>query len=71
MLNAIAMLAAETPTTPTGMDAMLNTMKTVLTFSMGIFDTVTGNPIMSFILAGSLVGVGVAVLRQVKGVASA
>ena len=71
MLNAFVMLASETPTTPTGMDSMLQTMKTVLSFSMGIFYTVTGNPIMSFILAGSLVGVGIAVLRQVKGVASA
>lgn len=53
------------------MENMLTVMQSVLTFSMSIFETVVGNPIMSFILAGSLVGVGVAVLRQVKGVASA
>ncbi len=53
------------------MEAMLTTMQSVLTFSMSIFETVVGNPIMSFILAGSLVGIGITVLRQVKNVASA
>lgn len=48
------------------MEAMLTTMQSVLTFSMSIFETVVGNPIMSFILAGSLVGIGITVLRQVK-----
>lgn len=73
MLGNMALLAAETPNpvTPGAMEAMLGVMKTVLTFSMSIFDTVIGNPIMSFIVAGSLVGVGIAVLRQVKSVASA
>lgn len=52
------------------MESMLTTMQSVLTFSMGIFETVTGNPIMSFFLAGSLVGVGITVLGRVKAVAS-
>ena len=52
------------------MEAMLTTMNSVLTFAMSIFEKVTGNPIMSFILAGSLVGIGINVLRQVKSVAS-
>ncbi len=73
MLGNMALLAAETPNpvTPGAMETMLGVMKTVLTFSMSIFDTVIGNPIMSFIVAGSLVGVGITVLRQVKSVASA
>lgn len=53
------------------MDAMLTTMQSVLTFAMSIFSTVTGDPILSFILAGSLVGIGISVLHQVKNVASA
>ncbi|MCI9007750.1 MAG: hypothetical protein HFI13_06520 [Lachnospiraceae bacterium] len=53
------------------MESMLTAMESVLTFSMSIFETVVGNPIMSFILAGSLVAIGVNVLRQVKSVASA
>lgn len=73
MLQPFALLGAQTPNpvTPDAMTTMLESMKSVLTFSMSIFDTVIGNPIMSFIVAGSLVGVGIAVLRQVKGVASA
>ena len=68
MLGNMALLAAETPNpvTPGAMDAMLNVMDSLLTFSMSVFDTVTGNPIMMFIVAGSLVGVGITVLRQVK-----
>lgn len=69
MLQRMALLAAETPA-PSAMDAMPATMKTVLTFSMSIFDTATGNPIMGFIIAGSLVGVGITVLGRVKAVAS-
>ncbi len=53
------------------MDAMLTVMNSVLTFSMSIFETITGNPIMSFILGGSLVGIGVGVLTKVKRAASA
>lgn len=72
MLGNMALLAAETPNPvmPDAMDAMLNVMDSLLTFSMSVFDTVTGNPIMMFIVAGSLVGVGITVLRQVKSVAS-
>ena len=72
MLGNMALLAAETPNpvTPGAMDAMLNVMDSLLTFSMSVFDTVTGNPIMMFIVAWSLVGVGITVLRQVKSVAS-
>lgn len=50
---------------------MLTTMQSVLSFAMSIFGTVTGDPILSFILAGSLVGIGINVLRQIKSVASA
>ena len=66
MLGNMALLAAETPNpvTPGAMDAMLNVMDSLLTFSMSVFDTVTGNPIMMFIVAGSLVGVGITVLPQ-------
>ncbi len=73
MFRGFALLASQTPapTTPGAMETMLEVMKSVLTFSMSIFDTVIGNPIMSFIVAGSLVSVGIAVLRQVKSVASA
>ncbi len=73
MLHAFAALAAEAPnpTTPGGMDAMLTTMGKVLDFSMGIFDVAVANPIMAFIVAGSLVGVGVGVLTKVKRAASA
>ena len=72
MLGNMALLAAETPNpvTPGAMDAMLNVMDSLLTFSISVFDTVTCNPIMMFIVAGSLVGVGITVLRQVKSVAS-
>ena len=57
--------------TPTAMQAMLTTMNSVLTFAMSIFSTVLNDPILSFIVAGSLVGIGINVLRQVKSVASA
>ena len=72
MLGNMALLAAETPNpvTPGAMDAMLNVMDSLLTFSMSVVVTVTGNPLMLFIVAGSLVGVGITVLRQVKSVAS-
>lgn len=72
MFYNFALLASQTPApvTPGAMETMLEAMKSVLTFSMSIFDTVIGNPIMSFIVAGSLVSVGIAVLRQVKSVAS-
>lgn len=53
------------------MEAMMTTMQSVLTFAMSIFSTVLGDPVLSFILAGSLIGVGINVLRQVKGVAGA
>ena len=62
-------LAAETGAGSTGMTAMLETMSSVINFSMTIFGIVLKDPVMSFILAGSLIGVGIMVLRQIKSVA--
>lgn len=60
-------LLAETPApTMGGMDAMLKVMGNVVDFSMNCFTTITGNPILAFIFAGSLVGVGITVFRQFK-----
>lgn len=69
-MYSILATAGETAT-PSSMQAMLTTMNSVLTFAMSIFSTVLNDPILSFIVAGSLVGIGINVLRQVKSVASA
>ena len=60
------MLASESAT---GMDAMLKVMEQVVTFSMSLFTTVTSNPILAFIVGGSLVGIGISVFSQLKGAA--
>lgn len=51
------------------MEEMLKVMNQVVTFSMSLFTAITGNAILSFILAGSLVGVGIHVFRLLKGAA--
>lgn len=51
------------------METMLTTMDSVVTFATGLFDTIVSNDILSFIVAGSLVGVGIHVLRLIKNAA--
>lgn len=51
------------------MEAMLTTMNSVVEFAMSIFSTITDNAILSFVLAGSLVGVGINIFRRLKGAA--
>ena len=51
------------------MESMLTTMNQVVTFAMSLFTTVTDNPILAFILGGSLVGIGISVFSQLKGAA--
>ncbi len=63
------MLLSETVTTPSGMDAMLGVMNQVIEFAMKCFSTVTSNPILAFIFAGSLIGVGIGVFRRFKSAA--
>lgn len=51
------------------MEAMNTAMQSVVTFAGTILTTVTGNEVLAFILAGSLVGVGITVIRQIISVA--
>ncbi len=51
------------------MSEMLTVMNSVVEFSMTCFNTITTNPILAFIFAGSLVGVGISVFQQFKGAA--
>ena len=51
------------------MTEMLEVMNSVVDFSMKCFTTITANPILAFIFAGSLVGVGISVFRQFKNAA--
>ena len=64
-------ILTETPpaVTPSGMDAMLDVMEQVVDFSMSCFSTITSNPVLAFIFAGSLVGVGISVFRRFKNAA--
>ncbi len=58
-----------TPASPGVMETMLGVMESVVEFSMTCFNTITTNPILAFIFAGSLVGVGIGVFQQFKGAA--
>ena len=51
------------------MAEMLEVMNSVVDFSMKCFTTITANPILAFIFAGSLVGVGIGVFRRFKNAA--
>lgn len=51
------------------MEAMNTAMQSVVTFAGTILTTVTENEVLAFILAGSLVGVGITVIRQIISVA--
>ncbi len=51
------------------MTEMLAVMNSVVDFAMDCFTTITTNPILAFIFAGSLVGVGIGVFRQFKDAA--
>lgn len=62
-------MSASEAASPTAMEAMLTVMQSVVTFAMSIFSTITSNPILCFILAGSLVGIGVHVFKLLKGAA--
>ncbi len=58
-----------TPASPGVMETMLGVMESVVEFSMKCFTTITANPILAFIFAGSMVGVGIGVFQQFKGAA--
>ncbi len=51
------------------MTEMLTVMDSVVDFSMKCFDTITTNPILAFVFAGSLIGVGIGVFRRFKSAA--
>ena len=66
-MSYISVLSETPPASPSGMDAMLK--EQVVEFAMSCFNTITANPILAFIFAGSLVGVGISVFRQFKNAA--
>ena len=68
-MTNISVLSETPPASPSGMDAMLKVMEQVVEFAMSCFNTITANPILAFIFAGSLVGVGISVFRQFKNAA--
>lgn len=65
-MTMLSVLTETSTPTATGMDAMLEVMKSVVDFSLECFTTITTNPILAFIFAGSLVGVGISVFRKFK-----
>lgn len=52
--------------TVTGMDAIITAVGSVLELSGTILNTITGNPILTFIFATGFVGIGVGVVRMLK-----
>lgn len=62
-------LATESVPVVSTMEKMLSTMESVVSFATDIFGTITSNAVLSFIVAGSLVGVGIHVLRLIKNAA--
>lgn len=58
------LLASEATTT--GMDAVINSMGSVLDFAGTILTEITGNPILLFIFAAGLVPIGFRILRGLK-----
>ena len=53
-------------TTVTGMDAIITAVGSVLELSGTILNTITTNPILTFIFATGFVGIGVGVVRMLK-----
>lgn len=56
---------------PTGMEAVIGAMGDVIEFSGTIINAITGNPILLFIFASSLVGIGFKVVRGLRKTAGA
>ena len=55
--------------TTTGMDAIITAVGSVLELSGTILNTITTNPILTFIFATGFVGIGVGVFAKLKHVA--
>lgn len=53
----------------TGMEAITTAIATVTTVVGNVFSVMTGNAYLTFLLAASAVGVGIAIFQQVKGAA--
>ena len=51
----------------TGMEAITTAIATVATVVGEVFQVMTGNPYLVFLLAASCVGIGISVFRRVKG----
>ena len=49
-----------------GMDAVITSAGQVLELTGTILTTITSNPVLSFILASSFVGIGIAVFGKLK-----
>ena len=52
-----------------GMEAVITSAGQVLELTGTILTTITSNPVLSFILASSFVGIGIAVFGKLKRVA--
>ena len=52
-----------------GMDAVITSAGQVLELTGTILTTITNNPVLSFFLASSFVGIGIAVFGKLKRVA--
>lgn len=55
--------------TTVGMDAVINTVGSVMDFAMSCFNVVLENPILLFLFAAGLVPLGLRIFRGIKGAA--
>lgn len=53
----------------TGMEAIITAITTVTTVVGNVFTVMTGNAYLTFLLAASVVGIGIGIFQQVKGAA--
>lgn len=49
-----------------GMDSVMAAIPVISSLLSGVFDLMTGNPLLALFLAAGLVGVGITVFRKVK-----
>lgn len=70
-LNSFLVALAETPVSPTGMEAVISAMADVFKLVGTVVTQITGEPILLFCLAASLAGVGVSMFSRLRRAATA
>lgn len=63
------LLIAAEPAAPAGMSAVIAAMDDVFSLVGTVITSITGQPILLFLLAAGLSGVGIAMFRKLKNVA--